>query len=253
MPNYLKSIRVLLLQIRNDPHVRLEEYQSFVKYSGLDSGQIEILNVFDTPEFPPTVIDGYQGLFIGGASEASVMEPDRYPFLEHAKRLIYYCIDKDIPVFASCFGFQLAVVTLGGKLVRDEHDFEMGTIPILLTEASQSDPLFEDAANGFLAVAVHRERSVELPSGVQLLAYTHNCPHAFRIAGKPFWAFQFHPEVDRHRLVERLTIYKTRYTDNDSHLDTVIQSAMDTPEANALVGKFVSRVLTNAGTPERSE
>ena len=36
------------------------------------------------------------------------------------------CLDRGQPVFASCFGFQAAVVGLGGTLIRDETDFEMG-------------------------------------------------------------------------------------------------------------------------------
>ena len=75
------------------------------------------------------------------------------------------------------------------------------------------------------------------------LAFTDCCCHAFRVTGKPFWAFQFHPEVDRKRLVERLTVFKEQYTEGDDHLDEVLSSACETPESNALPRKFVERVL----------
>ncbi len=93
------------------------------------------------------------------------------------------------------------------------------------------------------AVAVHRERSIDCPSGCEQLAYTDSCCHGFRVEGKPFWAFQFHPEVDRATLVERLTVFKDHYTEGDDHLERVLREAVETPESNDLVRKFVDRVL----------
>ncbi len=70
----------------------------------------------------------------------------------------------------------------------------------------------------------------------------------FEFDGKPFWGFQFHPEVDRQRLVERLKIYQSAYTDGAEHLNDVLSSAVETPDSNALVRKFVDRVLLE-GSP----
>jgi len=235
--------RVLLMQIRDQARVREEELQSFLAYSGLAAEQIDVLNVFDTQEFGPEVLTGYDALFVGGASEASVLEPDIYPFVPSCIALLQHCLEKDIPVFASCFGFQLAVIALGGEIVRDQSGYEMGTPPIYLTDAAKNDPVFAGTNDGFHAISVHMERAPALPDCCELLAYTEACPHSFRVKGKRFWAFQFHPEVDRETLVERLTIYKAKYTDDDGHLDAVLENTVDTPESNALVGKFVERVL----------
>ncbi len=223
--------------------MREEEYASFVAHSGLASEQIDVLNVFDTQDFEPDVITGYDSLFVGGASEASVLEPEEFPFVAPGIRLLQHCVDQNTPVFASCFGFQLAVLALGGSIVRDEYNFEMGTIPVSLTPAATEDELFCDIADGFPAVSVHKERAPELPACCELLAFTEACPHAFKVKDKPFWAFQFHPEVDRETLVERLTIYKSSYTEGDGHLEQVLAATVDTPESNALVGKFTQRVL----------
>ena len=103
--------------------------------------------------------------------------------------------------------------------------------------------LFHDTPDNFRAVSVHKERATELPAGCELLAYTESCAHAFRVSGKPFWAFQFHPELDRSTLVERLTIFKSNYTEGDDHLDEILAAAVETPESNALVRKFTERVL----------
>ena len=237
------DLRVLLLQIRDRQRVRREEHLSFASQARLEPAQVEILNVFDTPRFPATAAEGYDALWVGGASEASVLEPEAYPFVPDACALLWHARRSAQPVFASCFGFQLAVVAFGGEIVRDARDFEMGTLPIRLTEAAQGDPILHDTPDGFLAVTVHRERAAAAPEGCTTLAYTEACCHVFRVEDRPFWAFQFHPEVDRATLVERLTVFKDQYSDGDDHLRRVLAGARETPEANRLVTKFVDRVL----------
>ena len=149
-------MRLLLLQIRHDPRVPHDEYDSFVRYCRVQPEELDILNVFDTPQFGPEVLAGYDALLVGGASEASVLEPDRYPAVPYCIELLRHCIDKDFPVFASCFGFQLAVLALGGTIIRDEEDFEMGSLPISLRPTAAQDLLFGDVSDGFHAIAVHR-------------------------------------------------------------------------------------------------
>lgn len=233
------SLRTLLLQVRDEPAVRQEELDSFARFTGLAPRQIDVLNAFDTPDFGPEVLPGYDALFVGGGSEASVLEPDRFPFIRPSVRLLLACMERGLPTFASCFGFQLAVVALGGRLIRDRDDFEMGSLPIQLTPEARSDPLFADTPNPFYGISVHKERTLEAPPGTQPLAFTANCCHAFRVRQKPFWAFQFHPEVDRDVLVQRLTVYRDRYTEGADHLNRVLASARETPEANALPARFV--------------
>jgi len=223
--------------------VREEEYASFLRYCRLEEDELDILNVFDTPTFGNEVLAGYDGLLVGGAREARVLEPENCPAVPYCIQLLQHCIETDFPVFASCFGFQLAVLALGGTIIRDQVDFEMGSLPIYLRPAAQQDLLFNDVSDGFHAIAVHRERSVDCPPGATELAYTTPCCHAFKVNDKRFWACQFHPEVDRDTLVARLTIYKDSYTDGDDHLDDILASAQETPESNDLMRKFVERVL----------
>ncbi len=239
------TLKILLLQIRDEPETRLEELQSFAQYSGLAMEQFDILNVFDTPEFDESVLAGYDALYVGGSSEANVLEPEKYPFLEAAQELLRRCIDLQLPVFASCFGHQLAVMALGGTIVHDEVDFEMGSIPINLDPAAAEDPLYHDVPDGFLAISVHRQRSAEAPAGCIQLAHTHECCHSFKVIDAPFWTTQFHPEVDLQVLIDRLTLFKAKYTDGDGHLQKVLDSAQETPESNNLLKKFVDRVLVD--------
>lgn len=239
-----KSLRILLLQIRDNPLVRKEELTSFAKHGNLDVDQIAILNVFDTPDFKPNIVDTYDAIFVGGASECPVTDEDNFPFIKNCKELLLYCIKIAKPVFASCYGFQLAVLALGGNIIHVHKNFEMGTLPIKLTAAVKDDPLFNKTPNNFLAVSVHQDKAVTTPDNCVLLAYTEDCIHAFRVNDKPFWCFQFHPEVDRATLVERLTHFKLKYTRDDTHFKRIIDTAQETPESNMLLEKFINYIIS---------
>lgn len=244
MPKIRSQLNVLLLQVRDDETTCLEELNEFVRYSGLDLEQFTVLNAFATPQFQPGCVDGYDALFVGGSSDASVTQPDRYPFVNDIKRMLLHCLNQSIPVFASCFGFQAAVEALGGRVVVDEPNMEMGTYPICLTEAASQDPLLHDVPDGFWAVSGHKERAIVLPEAAILLAYTDRCPyHAFRMAGQPFYGFQFHPEIDPIDLASRITRYQQRYLDSEEALVKILSDLQDTPIANQLIRKFVDRIL----------
>ena len=78
----------------------------------------------------------------------------------------------------------------------------------------------------------------EVPNGCVVLAKTDRCLHAFRVAGKPFWAFQFHPELDRACFVQRLGIFQEKYTDSAEDYEGVAAQFKETPESNQLLRRF---------------
>ena len=137
------QLKILLLQIRDDQKVRKEEHESFAKYSELELNQIDILNVFDKPNFSTDVLNGYDALYVGGASEANVLEPEIYPFIKDSVGLIKFAGENAIPTFASCFGFQLAVLAFDGVIKSKDADYEMGSIPIKTTNLANIDPVFK--------------------------------------------------------------------------------------------------------------
>lgn len=239
-----EELKFLLVQIREDPAVKREELASFARYGKVAIQQIHVLDVFKEPHFDISVTDGFDALFVGGASEASVSEPQKYPFVESIKKLMLHVVEQNIPTFASCFGFQAAILAFGGEIFKDAKDFEMGTYPMTLTSNASFDPLFKAIPNHFMAISVHQEKAIELPEGCELLAYTEACIHAFRYQKQDFWAFQFHPELDNPCLTERLGAYRDKYTEDAGHFDQVIASLVDTPYSNQLVGNFVDYILS---------
>jgi len=238
-----KDLKILLLQIRDNHNVRIEEHQSFANFSKLELHQIKILNVFDTPSFKAKLLDSFDALYVGGASEANVLKPEKYPFIKNCIELLRYAAEISKPTFASCFGFQLAVLAFGGVILNKDKDYEMGTVKISLTDKAKSDLVYQGIEDRFPAVSVHRQYASTIPEPLKILAYTEQCIHSFKYINKPLWAFQFHPEVDRETLVKRLTIFSRHYTDNTEHLKEILDSAVETPESNILLGNFVERVL----------
>ena len=238
-----KDLKILLLQIRDDANVRKEELESFAKYSELDLDQFEVLNVFDKPKFNSEELNGFDALYVGGASEANVLEPKKYEFVNDCIKLIKYAGDNSIPTFASCFGFQLAVLAFGGTILSKDSDYEMGSIPIRLTNLAEIDPVFKGTKDNFNALSIHRQYALQLPSYLDLLAYTDQCLHSFKLRNKPLWAFQFHPEVDRATVFKRLAIYKEEYTNSEDEFQSVLDSLVETPESHNLMLNFVNRVL----------
>ncbi|MBU0597116.1 type 1 glutamine amidotransferase [Patescibacteria group bacterium] len=238
------ELKILYIQIREDQVTCDEELDEFVRFSELSKEQFTILNVFKTREFEPNVADGHDAVFVGGSSDASVLEPEKYTFVESCKKLLVCCCSNNIPTFASCFGFQIAVDAFGGTVIDDRENMEMGTYEITLSEEGERDRLFKDVPKKFWAVSGHQKRTLTLPDSMVNLASTESCPyHCFVIKGKPFYGFQFHPEVDKKDLIGRITRYQERYLDDDGSLQRIIESAVETPFANDLVRKFVNIII----------
>jgi GMP synthase (glutamine-hydrolysing) len=238
------DLKVLLMQVRRDDATKKEELDIFAKHGDLEVSQIDILNVFDTPVFGPEVLDGYDALFVGGSSDLYVAETDKYSFLDCGKKLLRHCCENDIPVFASCFGFQLAVVAFDGTVIPETGEKEIGTYTMKLTEAAKKDIIFEGMPEEFCAVSAHNQRADGWPEEFELLVYSDLCPyHSFKVKGKPFYAFQFHPEVDKQCLIDRLTRYQEVYLKDAEALQKMIDSCLETPFSGGLVKNFVDRIL----------
>ena len=98
----------------------------------------------------------------------------------------------------------------------------------------------------FAAQAGHEDRVVELPPDAVLLASSPRvAEQAFRFAGRPIYCTQFHPELDRAAMLERLVAYP-EYVARIARVpyDDFIQNLRETPEANSLLRRFVTMFIT---------
>jgi len=102
-----------------------------------------------------------------------------------------------IPVLGICYGLQLLVHRLGGR-VEAAADREYGRA---LLELCADDPLFagwDEGAErtGHTVWMSHGDRVLTLPSGFEVIGRSGNSPFAaVRSTRAPIWGVQFHPEV----------------------------------------------------------
>lgn len=96
------------------------------------------------------------------------------------------------PILGICYGMQLLVNTLGGKVVH-AHGREYGKA---LLEVVENRGIFENLAGDIVCWMSHGDSVKELPPGFQGIARTENCEYAaIRDETGKIWGIQFHPEV----------------------------------------------------------
>jgi GMP synthase (glutamine-hydrolysing) len=114
-----------------------------------------------------------------------------------------------------------------------------------LTDAGRSDPVFGMLPATFRGQAGHEDHVVRLPADAVLLASSDQVPEqAFRFIGKPIYCTQFHPELDRAAMLERVVAYP-EYVERIARIsyEEFVLRVRETPESNSLLRKFVATVL----------
>ncbi len=103
--------------------------------------------------------------------------------------------DLGVPVLGICYGLQLLVARLGGRVERaDESEYGRAHLSLL----GGGDRLFAgvSADEDHVVWMSHGDKVLELPPGYEVLATSTNSPYAaIRHSERPIWGLQFHPEV----------------------------------------------------------
>jgi GMP synthase (glutamine-hydrolysing) len=253
----MRPIRYLLLQTRNagDP-MAAQEVRCFAR--ALDC-EISAISVFDLIGSAPTLdmLQQADMLLLGGSGHYSVASNAREPSEPGRLRPYPLWIDRTLdtlreihrlgkPTFASCWGFQAMARAMGGECVNDVPNAEVGTIDLQLTDAGCGDPIFGILPLQFAAHAGHEDHVVRLPPDASLLASSARvAEQAFCFTGRPIYCTQFHPELDRAAMLERVIAYP-EYIARIARIsfDEFIQNVRETPEANSLLRCFVKQFLT---------
>ena len=97
-----------------------------------------------------------------------------------------------IPVLGVCYGMQLMVEQLGGKVVRAERA-EYGKASLFIDDPTDLLTNVDDGSTMWMS---HGDSCVNLPEGFETLAHTENTPcAAIAHHDKKLYGVQFHPEV----------------------------------------------------------
>ncbi len=204
-------MRVVVLQARRtDDPMMAHEQRCFVASTGLAGEDLTFVNLPDRVP-TPAELRRHDALMVGGAGHYSVVEQNG-SFFPGAHELLRRVASEGFPTFASCFGFQLFVVALGGRVIHDPDNTEVGGYRVRLTEEGRRDTLLGGLPDEFVAQMGHMDRAVEMPPGIANLASSEKSPQqALRIPDRPVWATQFHPELDQQSNYERYRAYVERY------------------------------------------
>jgi GMP synthase (glutamine-hydrolysing) len=235
--------RDLLISLRDpDDPMAKQELRCFRDTTGLAG--LEIVHAATTP-LDDRLLGEARVFFFGGSGAYSVLDP--HPWVRAMLDFLVRVVDHKVPAWASCFGFQGLSLALGGEVNRDDARQELGAFPIDLTGAAADDPLFGGLPGTFHAQLGHHDHVDRLPAGVTLLATgrkIHN--QAFKVDGAPFWATQFHPELNKATTTERWNYYRSHYADEAGGLeiDRVMAESPDTLEIQSVMRTFARWVET---------
>lgn len=245
-----KALRYLLLQVRNaDDPMRGQEVDCFARALQCERGRIEVVDLMGG-EFASAAgarrMRRADVVLLGGSGDYSVSEGGDW--LEPALEAMRDLHARAQPTFATCWGFQALARAVGGEVVADPACAEIGTLDVRLTEAGRTDPVFAPLAEvgaTFAAHIGHQDVVSRLPADAVLLAETDRAPHAYTFTGLPIYCTQFHPELNRTALLERLRQYP-RYVENITGMPMdqfVAQRTAEAPQAETLIARFVEQVF----------
>ncbi len=233
----------LLLQVRNpDDPMREHEIQCFSRSFRCDPDRIRI---FDLLSGVPShgELDEADVVLLGGSGHYSVAKGG--PWLPAALETMRQLYETSKPTFASCWGFQAMARAMGGEVVTDHGLAEVGTHWLELTLEGKEDPVFGPLGERFQVQIGHEDIVTRLPEGATLLASSATVENeAFRFDDRPIYCTQFHPELDRDGIIERIAQYPAYLRlAGYATLEEFSAATPETPETEAILRRFVTVAL----------
>ena len=147
-----------------------------------------------------TAIESGRRVILSGSD---VPVPRNEPWFEPQCAELRAAIAAGVPLFGICFGHQLIAQALGGVgAVRRATRGEFGVTAITPLPPLAGDPVLGRALPPQAPATVYNLHADEVSDaaaaalGLTVLAASADCAvQAFRLAGRPVWGVQFHPEM----------------------------------------------------------
>lgn len=154
-------------------------------------------------------------------------------------------LKRGIPVLGICFGAQLLAKALGASVVSGST-FEIGMLPVSLTERGRSDPVFDSMPQVFPVFQWHGE-GMTLPHGSTHLAASADFPvQAFRMK-EQIYGLLFHLELEEAG-IEALCRECPQDVQRGGVSPEMIQarSRPHLPKLHQLADRFLERVIRSS-------
>jgi len=244
-PLYEHRPQFLLVQARSSSSMEQQEQTCFAERCRAAPEQFRLLNVGRGDDPTPVALENVDALLIGGAGRFSAT--DDHDWTESLFELIRRAVQQELPTFGSCWGHQIIARALGGRVVHDPEQAELGCRWVQLTRAGEDDPLFGRFPSRFKANMGHHDRVVELPPDAVELARNDQPHQAFRLRNRPVYGTQFHSELDAQRERERILKYREQYRKalpDEATMQEVISNLAETTEVDSLLYDFLTTFVT---------
>jgi GMP synthase (glutamine-hydrolysing) len=194
---------------------------------------------------PLPTFDAVGGVVITGSP---AMVSERAEWSERAAAWLADVVRQDaFPVLGLCYGHQLLAHALGGLVGPNPLGREMGTLEVTFSSPPDETgtkgalaPLF--APGDFFGHYSHVEAVLRPPPGARVLARTRLDPHSAIAYGPRQWGVQFHPEFDRAIMCRYIEARREVLISEGFDPDEMRSSVFETPDLNAVLGRFASVV-----------
>lgn len=236
----------VLLATRAEDVPADEEYQLFLRYSGLEPDQLRRVRLEAGP-MPELDLDELSGIFVGGGPFNASDPAEKKSAVQHRVEaefadLLDRVVARDFPFLGACYG----VGTLGahqGARIDSTYREPISVVPVTLSDAGASDPLLAGMPQTFGAFVGHKEAISQLPPSATLLASSPGCPvQMFRVGGNVY-ATQFHPELDVDGITTRIHAYADHGYFAADELELTLAAVRAAPVAHTggILRRFVER------------
>jgi GMP synthase (glutamine-hydrolysing) len=180
--------------------------------------------------------------FIMTGSSSSVTE--RAPWMLRSEALIRRIADAEVPFFGICFGHQMAGQALGGRVARNPHGREIGTVDVRVLSHLPRDPILGGLGDRFRANHTHVDSVVELPPGARRIAETDLEPNAAFVIGGTIKCVQFHPEFDGDTMRGYIEARSELIASEGGDPAALLARATDAPEGASTLRSFLRFVVS---------
>ena len=241
VPDYRSKLKFLLLEARLDQEMVEHEKDCLARSGELDPEQFVVVDIVKTL---PTLslLDGVDAVFVGGTGDYSIAK-DHPEFIPPLEDLTRAALERGIPYMGLCYGFHLMAQAVGGKVVRDPSHGESGTFEVTLSEAGRRDPILSELPASFLAQQGHNDVVLEVPLPFVWLASSQRCHwQALKHPEKPFYGFQFHPELGREDFMLRMRKYAHEYASTPERFQEIDEQVKET-SLQSVIRLFVDLVV----------
>ena len=156
--------------------------------------EVEAKIVPNTVSFDYLVKEDIGGLVLSGGTPRIGLEGD----LGNCGEILEKA---DFPILGICAGHQFMARYFGGK-VKPSKIPEFGKIELTILK---NDEIFDGVSEKSIVWESHNDEVTKVPLDFDILANSESCKvQAMKHKEKPFYGFQFHPEVEHTEFGEQI-------------------------------------------------